>query len=266
MRITKQVLSAAAVAAAVATLALAGTPPAQAAAVGEARVVGDRIQYLAGPEDNRIMLSEIDGYYVIDDAVKIVPGPGCYQAPGYDDTIVHCDATSINLIHLDLGKGQDWVGSKRVAPTLKVPLWLVGGPGQDNLYGERGDDRVDGGGDNDYVYGRDGDDRLVGGGDDDGMNIIIGGEGDDALYGGPNYDHLGGDQGNDSLFGGGGQDVLTGGAGGDTLLGGDLRDYLYGEEGDDKLDGGAGDNVLDGGADRDACVNGPTFRGCEIVS
>jgi Ca2+-binding RTX toxin-like protein len=265
MRITKQALSAGTVAAAVATLALAGGAPAQAKGTGEARVVGDTIQYLAGPENNRIMLDQIDGYFVIDDVVKIVPGPGCYQAPGIDNTIVHCDATRIDLIHLDLGDGQDWVGSRHVAPKLKVPLWLVGGPGQDSLYGEIGADRIDGGDDNDYVYGRGGDDRLAAG-TDDGMNAVVGGDGNDALYGGPNYDHLDGEAGNDILFGGGDGDALLGGAGSDALLGGDGRDYLQGEEGDDKLDGGPGNNELDGGANRDSCTNGPVFTACEVIS
>ena len=128
MRITKQVLRAGTVVAVGGTLALTGAAPAQAADAAKARVVGDTVEYVAGPTDNRIMLSQLGGYYVIDDVVRIVPGRGCYQAPGIDDTIVHCDATRINLIHLDLGDGQDRVGAEQVAPTLKVPLWLVGGP------------------------------------------------------------------------------------------------------------------------------------------
>jgi Ca2+-binding RTX toxin-like protein len=265
MRISKQVLSAGVLAATVATLSLTSGAAAQAAAGTTARVVGSTIQYVAGPENNRIMLSEIDGYFVIDDAVKIVPGPGCYQAPGYDDTIVHCVAARIDLIHLDLGAGQDWVGSERVTPTLKVPLRVEGGPDQDRLLGERGDDSIDGGDGNDYVFGRGGNDRLTGG-TDDGMSVILGGDGDDALYGGPNYDHMDGEAGNDTLFGGGDLDNMFGGAGSDSLLGGDGRDYLHGEDGDDKLDGGPGNNELDGGANRDACTNGPVFRACEIIS
>lgn len=161
MRITKQVLRAGVVA--VAALALTVATPAQAKGIAEARVVGNAVQYLAGPEDNRIVLSEIDGYFVIDDAVTILPGPGCYQAPGIDDTIVHCTTTRINRIHLDLGAGHDRGGSKQVAPTLKIPLLLLGGPGHDELYGERGDDKLDGGQDDNLVDGGAGIDSCVNG-------------------------------------------------------------------------------------------------------
>lgn len=173
MRITTLVLRAGTVAAVAGTLALTGATPAHAAVSAKVRVVGDTIHYVAGPAHNRIMLSVIGGYYVIDDVVRIVPGRGCYQAPGINDTIVHCDATRINLIQLDLGDGEDRVGSKQVAPTLKVPLWLVGGPGQDILFGERGDDRIDGGG---------GDDKLDGG---PGDNVLDGGANRDACTNGP---------------------------------------------------------------------------------
>lgn len=184
MRIIKQVVCAGTAAAVVGTLAPTGATAARATATANARVVGDAIQYIAGPADNRIMLSQIDGYYVIDDTVRIVPGPGCYQAPGYNDTIVHCDATRINLIYLSLGPGHDEVGSGTVAPTLKVPLWLVGGPGRDHLYGERGGDRIDAGGDDDVAHGRDGDDKLDGG---PGDNLVDGGADWDACTNGPAF-------------------------------------------------------------------------------
>ncbi len=56
MRITKQVLSAGALAATVATLALTGGTPAQAAGTARRGSSADTIQYFAGSENNRIML------------------------------------------------------------------------------------------------------------------------------------------------------------------------------------------------------------------
>ncbi|WP_327393846.1 calcium-binding protein, partial [Pseudomonas coronafaciens] len=102
-----------------------------------------------------------------------------------------------------------------------------------------------------------GNDQLWG---DIGDNVISGGMGDDLLYGLAGDDILKGDAGNDflygakgtdSLSGGGGQDNLSGGAGADFLAGGDGNDYLSGDAGDDVLDGGAGNDTLSGGEDSD---------------
>ncbi|PYD22726.1 calcium-binding protein [Pseudomonas savastanoi pv. glycinea] len=102
-----------------------------------------------------------------------------------------------------------------------------------------------------------GNDQLWG---DIGDNVISGGMGDDLLYGLAGDDILNGDAGNDflygakgtdSLSGGGGQDNLSGGAGADLLAGGDGNDYLSGDAGDDVLDGGAGNDTLSGGEDSD---------------
>ncbi len=77
---------------------------------------------------------------------------------------------------------------------------------------------------------------------DDGNDTVEGGTGDDTLYGGDGIDLVKGDDGNDVVNGGDGDDRMEGGAGDDTILS---------DAGDDQIDGGTGDDVLSGGAGHD---------------
>jgi hypothetical protein len=70
---------------------------------------------------------------------------------------------------------------------------------------------------NDTLLGGSGNDSLYG---DDGADSLSGGAGDDRMFGGDGSDTLQGGVGNDSLFGGAGKDLLEGGAGDDSLTGG----------------------------------------------
>jgi Ca2+-binding RTX toxin-like protein len=133
------------------------------------------------------------------------------------------------------------------------------------LYGDIGDDVIDGGG---------GRDKILGG---LGADLIYGGDGDDAddFYASYRPDAsyvasgLFGGDGNDTIAGGRGTDLLQGGAGDDVLYGGENNDQsggtingltpvagLYGEEGNDRLWGQAGDDYLDGGIGDDILVGG----------
>jgi len=110
-----------------------------------------------------------------------------------------------------------------------------GGPGAtgaaDRLYGEDGDDTIN---------GQDGNDKLFGG---DGNDTLNGGLGNDTLKGGNSADVLDGGEGDDRLYGGGDADSLAGGTGadlfvfrlGDTLVSAfdTVSDF---ERGTDKLD------------------------------
>jgi Ca2+-binding RTX toxin-like protein len=80
---------------------------------------------------------------------------------------------------------------------------LTGLAGSDRLYGAAGNDMLDGGDGTDYLEGGAGDDTL------------IGGAGNDELYGDGYYGNVGG---NDTLDGGAGNDTLMGGFGSDTIL------------------------------------------------
>ncbi|WP_165837615.1 calcium-binding protein [Zavarzinia aquatilis] len=93
----------------------------------------------------------------------------------------------------------------------------------DFLYGDGGNNRIQGLDGDDFLYGRLGNDTLMGGAGDD---TISGDDGDDSLQGGDGVDDLAGGEGNDRLNGGAGADTMTGGAGNDSYTVDDFRDLV----------------------------------------
>jgi Ca2+-binding RTX toxin-like protein len=99
-----------------------------------------------------------------------------------------------------------------------------------------------------------------------GDDQLFGDIGNETIYGYAGDDTIDGDVGNDTLIGDDGADILNGGDGNDFLYGDEIsafhdnqpgdEDTLYGGAGDDYLDGGRGDNLLIGGAGADALHGG----------
>lgn len=120
---------------------------------------------------------------------------------------------------------------------------IVGGAGWDTIYGGSGNDTISGGSEEDLIYGGDGDDHLTGNLDDD---TIYAGDGQDKLIGGIGADLLYGEAGNDTLLGGADNDTLYGGSGDDTLQGDQGDDYFYGQAGNDtyRLTQGSGNDTV----------------------
>lgn len=83
---------------------------------------------------------------------------------------------------------------------------LIGGDGNDNLYGYASDDMLYGNEGNDTLYGGAGNDALYGGA---GNDTLYGGEGDDFLHGGKGVDYLDGGEGSDTYFFAKGDGVST---------------------------------------------------------
>ena len=125
---------------------------------------------------------------------------------------------------------------------------LLGGSGNDSLYGSRDNDKLDGGDGNDKLYGSSGNDTLLGG---PGHDYLTASSGNDLLDGGSHDDRLYGGSGNDSMLGGSGNDRLSGSSGNDTLSGGSDHDYLSAGSGNDRLDGGDGNDKLYGSSGND---------------
>lgn len=130
---------------------------------------------------------------------------------------------------------------------------LIGGSGNDTLFGMVGHDILEGGSGSDTLKGNSGDDMLYGGRSAD---ILFGGKGADSLYGGSANDTLKGGSGNDLLDGGSSFDTLYGGSGDDFLFGGGNFDELYGGSGNDTLDGGRGNDTLSAGSGNDILIGG----------
>jgi Ca2+-binding RTX toxin-like protein len=74
---------------------------------------------------------------------------------------------------------------------------------------------------------------------------IFGDIGDDTINGFGGWDLLFGQEGNDTIYGHAGSDYLDGGQGNDMLYGGAGSDWLYGGDGDDLLDGGTSASFYD---------------------
>ena len=135
-------------------------------------------------------------------------------------------------VSVDLAAGSGASGAAE-GDTLTGVENLIGTAFSDQLYGDDGSNRLDGGEADDILAGQAGADTLQGG---RGADLLDGGEGDDELNG---------EDGEDRLVGGTGADLLDGGADDDELSGGEGDDRLIGGAGADRLDGGAGVDTAD---------------------
>ncbi|MGR3804177.1 M10 family metallopeptidase [Marinibacterium profundimaris] len=124
----------------------------------------------------------------------------------------------------------------------------IGGSGDDRIFGNQADNRVQGGSGRDTILGRGGDDLLHGQQDGD---LLRGNGGNDSMSGGGGQDRLLGDDGADRLRGNGGADDLRGGRGADVLIGGPGQDLLRGHAGADRFQfNRVSDSPVDGANDR----------------
>ena len=126
----------------------------------------------------------------------------------------------------------------------KAPTVIYGDSGMDTLWGDGGNDYLNGVTEADDVFGGAGDDIIedpFGEGDvlrgNDGNDVITAAGGADLLFGnaGQDYIVLGADAA--EVFGGEGTDFILGGAG---------KDFLLGNEGSDWIEGGAGFDTIAG--------------------
>lgn len=135
--------------------------------------------------------------------------------------------------------------------------------GNDTLWGHAGEDTINGGDGDDLIYGGDDDDELNGGA---GSDTVYGGDGDDDIDGGSNDDTLRGEDGNDTIAGGHGDDMIYDGIGNDDVSGGGGDDSFYIDDGNDEFTGGSGndrfyvdgfgDNTIHGGINNDTVIFG----------
>ena len=130
---------------------------------------------------------------------------------------------------------------------------MFGEAGDDALNGDAGDDTLSGGIGGDVLAGGEGNDTLNG---DEGNDQLVGGNGTDILNGGADNDVLAGLNGNDTLSGGTGNDTLDGGSDTDLLNGGDDDDTVQGGSGNDTVNGDAGNDVGFGGDGNDTLNGG----------
>ncbi|MBW2291416.1 MAG: LysM peptidoglycan-binding domain-containing protein [Deltaproteobacteria bacterium] len=192
---------------------------------------------------------EIDAVHMRDDEVQTFTR----IRTGRGNDVVNVDlhepddaAVGIPWVEIDGGRGDDRIDAS--ASTLG--LQLVGGLGDDRLFGGQGDDLIHGDfGSLDFEVvdrapvfrpsveslraGEGGDDRIKGRG---GNDRIFGGAGDDVVRG---------ERGNDILFGDYGRVTV---AGANRLV---VETTKFFEGGEDDIEGGRGNDFLFGGAEND---------------
>lgn len=122
--------------------------------------------------------------YVIDSKVPLEVGGAVCENPPEDPNELVCKAPLVAGFEVNAGEGADTV---TVGGSIRVPVTMRGGSGNDVLVGGGGDDKLIGGDGRDRLAGRNGDDLLFGG---PGNDELAGGGGDDVLHGGPGHDIL----------------------------------------------------------------------------
>ena len=125
-----------------------------------------------------------------------------------------------SYVTIDGGTGDDTIfnyGAKKIT--------ITGGSGADTIANWGGAASMVGGSGNDIIWGNTGADTLRGGADND---KLLGGAGNDRLYGDSGSDTLWGEAGNDSLWGGTGADtfIYTANEGTDTIFDYEKGDML----------------------------------------
>ncbi len=195
-------------------------------------------------------VSQINGLLTVSSGTNTLTASANVQSVlvdgrGGNDTITVASLLGVQRMRVEIrgGEGNDLLDAFNANPG-SVRLSLFGDDGNDTINGSLGNDTINGGTGDDSCCGFAGDDTM------------IGEAGNDSLGGSLGNDSINGGDGNDLLNGQKGDDSVAGGIGDDTLKGEDGNDVLSGELGDDQLNGGAGNDSLTGSSGRDALVGG----------
>jgi Ca2+-binding RTX toxin-like protein len=125
------------------------------------------------------------------------------------------DRTTVTRVDALGAGGEDIIDAQHTS----IPLEAFGGGGRDTIIGGWGDDMLFGQDQPDRLIGLAGNDSIDGGG---GHDAVFGGDGADQLSGGTFSDRVFGDAGNDEIADYDGKDVVDGGADADWLTRWDL--------------------------------------------
>lgn len=193
-----------------------------------------------------------------------IDGGGGIDMITITDTATVVDASFTNLTNIEVLKiGHDVTGQTVVISTLSDAAGIdtvdttnisagngifinafnkinsvsvVGGAGNDSVWGSTAVDVLSGNAGNDTLLGYSGNDSIHGGDDSD------------FLYGGDDNDSLDGGTGNDRLYGENGHDTLSSSAGSNRFYGEDGDDSITGGNDTDRIHPGLGNDTIDGGA------------------
>lgn len=102
-----------------------------------------------------------------------------------------------------------------------------------------------------FIYGNSGDDIINGTQFNDTINS---GSGNDRIFGLAGNDVIYGSDGNDTIWGDGSSSYWNLNGGNDTIYCGSGNDYAYGGGGDDTIVGGSGTDIYNGGVGNDTAI------------
>lgn len=167
----------------------------------------------------------------------VTPSGGCTSI---STTEVACTAATTTEVVVNAGDQDDNISSS----LANLGATLIGGSGNDSLYGGSANDTLEGDEGADFLSGGTGNDTLIGGTSAD---RILGGAGNDSIEGRDGSDVINGNAGNDVIDGGNGNEQIIAGPGNDYADGGRGRDMI------DAIDNVSGNDYVEGGADVDNC-------------
>ena len=179
-----------------------------------------------------------DDVYFVDSLDDIVRE----EADGGNDTVIvlssDLDIGEIEnvetIVYVDQSQPQPTPGGGETRPSVgDNTLTSI-------IFGDGGDNVLDGGAGSNTIFGRGGDDLITGGRDTLASRDINNTIAIEDLE-----DQTESDDSANSLYGGAGNDTILGGAGNDLLDGGDGDDVLSGQDGIDVFRGGAGIDTVD---------------------
>lgn len=230
--------------------ASAAPPPAENLASTLVNKTGTTITVVAGVgRGNTITVWQSGGSIRIRDTGDVVAPSGTCIA--ISATEAACPAVGTTELVVNAGDQNDNVASS--LPSLGTTL--IGGPGDDNLYGGSANDTLQGDEGSDFLSGDAGNDTLIGGAEAD---RIFGGAGNDSVEGRGGADLINGNAGNDVIEGGNGSEQIVAGPGNDYADGGNGRAAI------DAVDNVGGNDYVEGGPQADNCRAdlGDSISGC----
>ncbi|MGI8504446.1 MAG: calcium-binding protein, partial [Hassallia sp.] len=128
---------------------------------------------------------------------------------------------------------------------------ILGGNGDDTLYGTSGDDFLDGGEGNNTLYGSEGNDTFLA---KSGNDIAYGGAGNDVFFLGNGNNSVYASEGRNRVVTGTGNDLIYAGAGDDTISTGAGDDLIYAGQGNNIISAGTGNDTVYVGSGNDRFI------------
>jgi serralysin len=201
-----------------------------------------------------------------DDVLTGGPGDDTIDGGAGSDLVIYREAPQGVTVDLRIAGPQATGQGVDVLTGVEGLLDAGGAYAADTFTGDAQSNLLMGGGGDDVVYGLGGDDTITDGGfegwdgyepaDATTRDYLRGGDGNDQISGGDHFDDLNGNEGNDTVHGDAGDDWVVGGKDHDMLFGDDAADLVYGNLGNDTGDGGAGNDVVRGGQGDDSLTGG----------